>query len=78
MYLGAQVTQMLLDGVGPKNYLVLIRHLHQQVVSDSPLSVNSDAMTRLGGALDVSSVIFCSAYTDLVEPVMPLRVYGIR
>ncbi|KAH7335983.1 hypothetical protein B0J17DRAFT_60641 [Rhizoctonia solani] len=32
MYLGAQIAQMLLDGLGRKNYLDLIRHFHRQVL----------------------------------------------
>ncbi|CAE7231487.1 unnamed protein product [Rhizoctonia solani] len=58
MYLGAQITQMLLDGPRRKNYLGLIRRFHQQVVSDSPMSLNSDLTTRLGAALDLTHYAF--------------------
>ncbi|CAE6537879.1 unnamed protein product [Rhizoctonia solani] len=58
MYLGAQITQILLDGPGRKNYLDLIRRFHRQVVSDSPLSLNSDPKTRLCVALDLAFYAF--------------------
>ncbi|CAE6512196.1 unnamed protein product [Rhizoctonia solani] len=41
-------------GLGRKNYLDLIRRLHRQVVSDSPLALNSDITTRLGASLDLA------------------------
>lgn len=59
MFLGAQITQMLLDGKGRKNYVDLIRRFHRQIVGPSSVSTpDSDIRMRLRVSLDLALYAF--------------------
>jgi hypothetical protein len=80
MFLGAQITQMLLDGSHQKNYIDLIRHFHRQIVGSSVSVPDPDLCIRLTIAMDVS-YSFQLIYTNILPQSIiarALRVHGIR
>lgn len=59
MFLGAQITQTLLDDSGRNNYLEFIHRFHRQIVGVAISALDSELGIYLEVALDVSSILLC-------------------